>query len=201
MKWKELMKRKRLLSLSLVAIATLATIFISHAIKRITTQRTDNDQPTYTFPINTDGDQVVQGFDSTDSGTPLGNGPTSTQLADNSEVVHGSDGTGSGIFFDNTSALTQLTDDSDDDSGPTTNASKTSLDDASMTIQLADTKYPDYDLDLQIYRNSDGTGSGTVISTPDEQPPHSPVPEPSAMLVLGSGLMGLVAVGKKLRKS
>ena len=214
MKWKELMKlmnRKRLLFWSLVAVATLATLFASYVFNRTTTQATyKGSKGVHTFPTNTDGHVVLHGFDGTGSVTPP-DGFTPFQLADNSQVRQGSGATGS--------TPSQLADNSDDSSSSTQNPkggdvgqgshttnSETSSDSdgASSPTLLVQNNYTEHDRDIQ--SSSHGVGQGpqsTVSDTPSgsggsEPPSH--VPEPASMLLVGSGLIGLAAFARKLRK-
>ena len=226
MKWKELMKSKKLLSLLVAAVATLATIFVIYATRHTTTHPTSNGTSLSAFQAKTDGDGVMQGSDRTESKTFPADSSFPTRLAGRSDVVQGSGGTGSGTSFYDTSAPTRLTGSSDYDWTPTTNANldevaqgsdgtasgrpSDTYDSSTRTI-LAYNSYPDYDRDLQIYANTNAlvqgagsTGSGFPTTphqpAPDEQP-TSHLPEPATMLLLGSGLIGLAVLGRKVRKS
>lgn len=216
----EFMKKRKRLSLLLLTVATLGTVFVSYAINRTTTKPTYNGGSVHTFPANLGADEVLQGFDGTSSGTLPDSFPP-IQLADNSQVRQGPGGTG----FGNEPTPTQPADNSDDDStaaqatkggdvgqgSDSTNPEAYSdPDDGSPPTLLAGNRYLVYDRDLQtnpgLQTNSDGSAStqpaeNSETSSPAHGEPLSHVPEPSAMLLLSSGFIGLAALRRKLRKS
>jgi hypothetical protein len=107
MNWKEVLKKRKLLSLLVVAAAILATVFFLHSTMRSTTSPTPADTSIPALPTNADLDDVLQALGGTGSGTIPGS-RTSNQLAYNfavgssvatkagaGHVVLGSEGTGS----------------------------------------------------------------------------------------------------------
>ena len=203
----EFMKKRKRLSLLLVTVATLGTVFVSYAINRITTEPTYNGGSVHTFPAIVGVDGFVQGFDGTGTGTLPDSFPP-IQLADNSQVRQGPGGTG---FSDDNSTAAQNTKGGDVGQGsPSTNPEAYSdPDDGSPLTLLAENRYLVYDRDLRanpgLQANPDGSAStqpaeNPETSSPTDDKPQSNVPEPSAMLLLGSVLIGLAAFRRKPRK-
>lgn len=215
-KWKQLTTRKRLLSLSLVVVATLATIFAFYAIMHTTTPPTSAGTSIPALPANTDGGDILQAFGGTDSGTPADNF-TRNQIAGNSQARQNRGRTGFGTVLYDGSLPTQLADDSDADSSPATNANQVvhgsdgkgsdRPPDDFTPILLANNAYPKYDYDFRAIESGGGVGQGTESTASDTSPgsvdnePRSHVPEPASMLLLGSALVGVAVFGRKLKKT
>jgi hypothetical protein len=197
MKWKEVMKRRKLLSLSVVAVATLATMFFLYSTIRTTTPPTSADTSP-ALPTNADGGDVLQALGSTGSGTPPGSF-TPNQLAYNFDVdssvatkagaghvVQGSDGTGSNTLaedfndypeYDYDFQAIESGGDVGQGSDGTGSNSNTPPEDFTP-ILLANNDYPGYDYDLQagiqsrgIESGGDvGQGRGSKSTAPDTSP-------------------------------
>lgn len=229
MKWKELLTRKRLL-LSLVAVATLATIFVLYATMHTTTTPTSSGTsipalPTETHVAETQVGDLMQAFGVTDSGTPSSS-VTANQLVGNSQVRQGRGGAGFGAVVDDGSPPTQLADNSYVDSSPPTNTdadlvvrgsdgkgSGTAPDDFTK-ILLANNDYPKHDHDFQAFESHFSSGGGPDVSVgggPDSiasdrssgdlnEPQTSHAPEPASMLLLGTALVGAAVFARKLKK-
>ena len=225
MKWKELLTRKRLL-FSLVAVATIATIFVLYATMHTATTPTSSGTNIPALPTETHVGDLVQAFGVTGSGTPSSSF-TANQLVGNSQVRQGRGNVGfakpfggSGLATpqDDASLTTQLADNSNVDSSPPTNTdadhvmhgsdgkgSGTAPDDFTK-ILLANNDYPKYDHDFQAFESHVSVGGGPESIASDRssgdlnEPQTSHTPEPASMLLLGSALVGFAVFARKLKK-
>lgn len=217
MNWKNFMKRKKLLSLLLAVVATVAIILVLHATMRTT-------------PLPTSPDTAMT------NGAPA-DSFAQNQLTDDSPVMQGVRETGPGTLLDNDLPPTQIAAKSDVDSHPATNAdadadqevggtrgtgSDRPLDDFTPLL-LAKNAYPKYDYDFQAIDNGGGVslapvgkvpGGGVGLAPVGKAPAPetasdsvdnkslspSHVPEPTTMLLVGSGLVSLAAFARKLKK-
>ncbi len=216
MKWKKLMKSKKLFSLLLAGVVIFATIFVSYAIKH------DISQSYQSIYAGTNRDEVAGEFDSLYPEILLGNGLTSGWLAGRSELVQKSNGANSGASSGSGSALAQLVhnnyfefdyDDfqinengvqlvqkSDDMNSKTSSSSHGGW----TSTLLFDNYYSNYDRDFRINKMGNSVAQKSAHSPEMSSPAHdrspSAAPEPATVILFGSGLLGLAALRKRLRR-